>query len=66
MSKLKSARVQFIGALGVSTAVSVGLFSYGALRNHSLEFDYLLWNLLLAWLPLLFAVRLVAILRDKL
>lgn len=52
-------------ALGTSTAVSVGLFGYGAWRNHSLGYDYLVWNLCLAWLPLIFAVRLVWLLRRK-
>src|SRR5512146_1339372 len=59
-------RTQFILALGVSTLVSIGLFAYGAWRNSSLEFGYLVWNLFLAWLPLLFAVRLVSVLRYKL
>lgn len=59
-------RGQYILALGVSTLVSVSLFAYGAWRNHSLEFNYLIWNLFLAWLPLAFAVRLVTVLRHKL
>jgi len=59
-------RNQYILALGVSTLVSIGLFAYGAWRNHSLEFSYLLWNLFLAWLPLIFVVRLVSVLRRKL
>jgi uncharacterized membrane protein len=42
------------------------LYAYGAWRNQSLEFDYLPWNLFLAWLPLLLAVRLVQVLRHKL
>lgn len=58
-------RTQFILALGVSTLVSVGLFAYGAWRNSSLEYDYLVWNLFLAWLPLIFAVRLISLLRRK-
>jgi len=62
----RTPRAQFIAALGVSTLVSVGLFSYGAWRNHSLEFSYLIWNLFLAWLPLILAVRLVKVLSDKL
>lgn len=62
----RSPRTQFITALGISTFVSIGLFAYGAWRNHSLEFDYLVWNLFLAWLPLIFAVRLVGVLRRKL
>jgi uncharacterized membrane protein len=66
MKQWRSPRTQFIVALGISSLVSVGLFAYGAWRNGSLEYDYLLWNLALAWLPLLFAVRLIAILRRKL
>ncbi len=61
-----SPRNKYILALGFSTLVSIGLFAYGAWRNRSLEFDYLLWNLFLAWLPLLFAVRLVTVLQRKL
>jgi uncharacterized membrane protein len=52
-------------ALLISSLVSLGLFGYGAWRNHSLEFGYLIWNLFLAWLPLLFAVRLIKLLRHK-
>jgi uncharacterized membrane protein len=66
MVKWRSARIQFVLALGVSTLVSVGLFGYGAWRNHSLDYDYLVWNLFLAWLPLVFAVRLASLLRRKL
>ena len=66
MVKWRSARSQFMLALVASTLISVGLFGYGAWRNHSLDFGYLVWNLFLAWLPLVFAVRLVALLRHKL
>lgn len=66
MVERRSVRSRFIIALGVSTSVSVALFGYGAWRNHGLDYDYLLWNLFLAWLPLLFAVRLVSLLRRKL
>lgn len=65
MSKPRSSRSQFIIALAASTLTSVGLFAYGAWRNHSSEFSYLLWNLFLAWLPLIFAVLLMRILRRK-
>jgi uncharacterized membrane protein len=61
-----SARQQFVLALGFSTLVSGGLFTYGAWRNHSLDFDYLFIDLLLAWLPLLFAVWLTSVLQHKL
>ena len=66
MEQWRSPRGQFILALLASSAVSVGLFSYGALRNHSLNYEYLVWNLFLAWLPLLFAVRLTVLLKRKL
>ena len=66
MVKWRSVRGQFILALVASTAVSVGFFLYGAWRNHSLEYGYLVWNLCLAWLPLVFAIRLVTLLRRKL
>lgn len=66
MAKWRSTRSQFILALAISTLVGVGLFSYGAWRNHSLAYGYLVWNLCLAWLPLLLAIRLVALLRRQL
>lgn len=61
----RSARSQFIIALVVSTVMSVGLYTYGAFRNHSAIYGYLIWNLALAWLPLIFAARLVTVLRRK-
>lgn len=66
MEKWQSPRGQFVVALGISSLVSVGLFAYGALRDHSLASAYLVWNLFLAWLPLLFSVRLMSVLRHKL
>lgn len=65
MMKRRLPRTEYLLALGLSSLVSVGFFGYGAWRNHSLEFDYLIWNLFLAWLPLLFAVRLTTVLRHK-
>jgi uncharacterized membrane protein len=62
----RSARSKYLVALLVSSFVAVGLFSYGALRNNSLQFSYLIWNLFLAWLPLLFSIRLISVLRRKL
>lgn len=66
MFERRSPRNQFILALVASSAVSICLYLYGAWRNHSSEYSYLIWNLFLAWLPLLFAVRLVAVLKSKL
>lgn len=57
---------QFIIALILSSAVSEILFGYNVVHNHTLDFDYLSWNLLLAWLPLLLAIRLSKVLHRKL
>jgi uncharacterized membrane protein len=48
------------------TVVSVGLFLAGAVANRSLQFDYLLWNLFLAWTPLVLAMVLLRSLRRRL
>ena len=67
MEQWRSPRRQFLLALLISSAVSLGLFAYGAWRNHSFEeFSYLSWNLALAWLPLVFAARLLSVLKHKL
>jgi uncharacterized membrane protein len=59
-------RERVVAALGGLTAVSVGLFCIGALTNRSLQFDYLLWNLFLAWLPLVVVALLLRNLRRHL
>jgi uncharacterized membrane protein len=59
-------RKQFLYMLLLSTFASVLLFAVGAYRNRTLEFAYLIWNLFLAWLPLLLAAWLVKVLRHKL
>jgi len=59
------ARKQFIVALMASTLVSLSLFLYGAWRNHSFGYGYMVWNLFLAWLPLVLALRLLTVLRQK-
>lgn len=66
MVERRSFRRQFLLALLTSSVVSLGFFLYGAWRNHSyVEFRYLLLNLVLAWLPLIFAIRLMIILKHK-
>lgn len=60
------ARRQFVFALLIMTGVSLALFAADAWRNRSLADGYLVWNLFLSWLPLLFAVRLMVVLRTKL
>lgn len=65
MSTWRSARTQFLLALGIASFISIGLYGYGALRNHSAGYSYLIWNLLLAWLPLLFAILITRTLQNK-
>jgi uncharacterized membrane protein len=66
MVKRRSNRTQFLVALGFATLVSIGLFAYNAWHDHTVAYSYLIWNLFLAWLPLLFAGRLISVLRYKL
>jgi uncharacterized membrane protein len=66
MAIFKSARGQFLLALLLSSLVSEALFAYNALHEKSLDFDFLTWNLALAWLPLIFSMRLNHVLRHKL
>jgi uncharacterized membrane protein len=54
------------GVLIVPTLLSIGFFLYDALRMHSYEYWYLVWNLFLAAVPLFFVWLLLRILRDKL
>ena len=57
---------QLLFALIVSSLIGAILFAFCAIADHSLEFAYLLTNLLLAWVSLLIAARLVVVLRNKL
>lgn len=66
MFAIRSANFNFLLSLVGSTSVSLAFFGYGAAQNHNLEFAYLVWNLFLAWLPLLFAIRLTRVLGRKL
>lgn len=61
-----SATVRLGLALAFASLASVGLFAFGAVSNHSMEFGYLNWNLFLAWLPLFFSWWLVRVLQKKL
>ncbi len=55
----------FVLSLVYFTLVAVGLFVVGAWSNHSLAHWYLLWNLCLAWVPLLAAWLLVRLLKKN-
>lgn len=48
------------------TVVSVAFFMADAAVDHSLQFDYLLWNLFLSWIPLLLTILLIRTLRTYL
>ena len=61
----RSPHGQFIFALVTSSFISAGLFAYGAWKGNSPTYEYLLWNLVLAWVPLLLAIRLMIVLRHK-
>lgn len=65
MEKWRSPRGQFIVALLTSSFVSAGLLAYAVFRDRSFDYSYLAWNLFLAWIPLLFALRLMSVLRRK-
>jgi uncharacterized membrane protein len=54
------------GALIVPALLCIGFFAYDALYMHNVGYWYLLWNLFLAALPLLFAWLLTRLLEHKL
>lgn len=51
--------------MALAMSVSLGLYAYGAYRSHTLAFEYLVWNLFLAAVPLAAALRLVTVLRRR-
>lgn len=55
---------QVLGTLGVFSLVSVGFFVVSALYHHTIADSYLVWNLALAWLPLIFAGGLLVVLKS--
>jgi uncharacterized membrane protein len=48
-------RLAIIGLLGMASLVSVALFRLRTALSGTMEYDFLLWNLFLAWLPLAMA-----------
>jgi len=60
-----SALRQFVRAMLGLSALSIGLFGLGVVRGNGWGDWYLIWNLFLAWLPLVFAYILTAQLRRK-
>lgn len=63
MKQLKGAHRLF-AALIFASAVSIDLYIIGLLFYHAAGFWFLSWNLLLAWLPVLFMLLLVQYLKN--
>jgi len=57
---------QLAFSLVLSSLVGIGFFIYCAAIDHTLAYDFLLWNLVLAWIPLFISIRLVYVLGYKL
>lgn len=62
---MKNKRLSIIRALLVSNLTSVVFFVMRYLITGSVDYWFLFWNLLLAWMPVLFAVILAKTLRKK-
>jgi uncharacterized membrane protein len=66
MRRRLSPRERVVASLVGLTGVSTALFLAGAAANRSLQFSYLPWNLLLAWLPSLVMIGLLRSLHTRL
>ena len=53
------------GTLFLASVVSIVLFAGGVFRNHNYDYNYMIWNLFLAWLPLLLIFWLLRVLQHK-
>jgi len=64
---MKRTRVggQLLTALGLTSLVSVGLYLISAYYYGAQPFWFLVWNLVLAWLPLLLAIALIRYLKNQ-
>lgn len=66
MLELHSSRARLLSALGLLSLVSVSFYLVTSVANHSFGYWYLVWNLFLAWLPLVFVTSLYRLLRHHL
>jgi len=57
---------RYLFGLGVATLMSLGFVVASSMSVNELTYPYLVWNLFLAWLPLVFAIWLRHILSYKL
>jgi len=64
MRRIRSARTRLLVVLGLPSFVSVGFYVGSVAVSHNLSYWYLVWNLFLAWLPLIFVLILLKYLRD--
>lgn len=64
LSRIKP-REQLAGTLALAIAADIGLYAYGVSQGYGFNATYLPWNLFLAALPLVFALRLAAVLGRK-
>jgi uncharacterized membrane protein len=63
MLKIQSPRARVLFAFGLLSFVSVAFYLVTSVANHNFGYWYLVWNLFLAWLPLLFVAVLYKLLR---
>lgn len=65
MVEVKRTFPRLSGTLALASLMSLGLFGAGYARGVSTPYTYMMWNLFLAWLPLVFVMWLVTLLRRK-
>lgn len=63
--KVLTLRGRLVRALIISNIVSLVLFGLRVIGTENLQYWFLFWNLLLAWLPVLFAWLLIRSLKDR-
>lgn len=66
MGLYMSSRVRLGLALACSSAVSIMLYLISSLENGTIVYTYLVWNLGLAWIPLVLVLWLQRVLRGRL
>jgi uncharacterized membrane protein len=64
MRRIYSPKIRLLFAFGLLSTVSVGFYLVSSLANRNVGDWYLVWNLFLAWLPLLFTVALYKLLKH--
>jgi len=65
MVEIKRQWPHLSGTLFLSSMTCIALFLVGAIINHSFGYAFMVWNLFLAWLPLLFMIWLLKMLKHK-